>query len=363
MDWSGAELGDLTERFPAVDARLFEQRPLKDDDIDPLYTLADQLFVEPQPNALSDRLELHRLIQMSQPEIAIARSHIGVWRRVAESKHSYALIIEDDVWFHPGFARHLDEAWSEINAQGEETNKFDILYLSYKEVKYGAQKTFLSTNVFRPVRGLWFLSGYVLSREGAKKLLRFLPCRGPVDLWINHQFGALDVCATRRSIIRQRRDCNSTNLYSILPSLTKIGVIDSESAALFQVRPRERPVFGFGSQGSGLSSLAMALSMLGYRCCSDLDKLPTLELEQLLARTNARIFDAYVNIGSLAGKIRTLRERYPRAKFILTRGQPQDCDDGLLSIMDEINGPDVTVLRSDATNKWQVLCEHRKSVV
>ena len=278
MDWSGAELGDLTERFPAVDARLFEQWPLKDEDIDPFYTLADQLLVEPQPQALPDRLELDRHIPMSQPEIAVARSHIGVWRRVAKSKHSYALILEDDVWFQPGFTRHLDEAWREIHAQGDKTIKFDILYVSYKEVKYGAQKTFLSRSVFRPVRGLWFLSGYVLSREGAEKLLRFLPCRGPVDLWINHQFGALDVCATRRSIIGQRRDGNSTNLYSILPSLTKIGVIDSESASLFQVRPAERPVFAFGPQGSGLSSLAMALSMLGYRCCSDLDELPTLEL-------------------------------------------------------------------------------------
>jgi len=39
------------------------------------------------------------------------------------------------------------------------------------------------------------LSGYVISREGAKRLLRLLPCRGPVDLWLNHQFGILDVCA------------------------------------------------------------------------------------------------------------------------------------------------------------------------
>ncbi len=358
IDCSGTELGNLTERFPAVDARLFERWPLKDEDIDPFYTLADQLFVEPQPRALPDRLELDRLIRMSQPEIAIARSHIGVWRRVAESNHSYALILEDDVWFQPKFARHLDEAWREIDAQSDETNKFDILYLSYTEVKHGAQKTFLSNSVFRPVRGLWFLSGYVLSREGAKKLLRFLPCRGPIDLWINHRFGALDVRATRRSIIGQRRDGNSTNIYSILPSLTKIGVFDNESASLFQVRPAERPVFAFGSQGSGLSSLAMALSMLGYRCCSDLDKLPTLELEQILARTNARVFDAYVNIGSLFGKIRELRERYPRAKFIITRGKARDCDDGLLSAVDEINGADTTILHSDATNKWQVLCEH-----
>jgi GR25 family glycosyltransferase involved in LPS biosynthesis len=360
LDSSGAELWNMTERYPAVDARTFAQPPLKDDDIDPSYTLADQLFVEPQPRALPDRLELDRPIRMSRPEIAVARSHIGVWRRVAISIHSHVLILEDDVWFQPGFARHLDQAWGEIEAEGNETSKFDVLYLSYKEVKYGAQKTFLSSNVFRPVRGLWFLSGYVLSREGAGKLLRLLPCRRPVDLWINHQFGALDVRATRRSIISQRRDDGSTNLYSILPSLTKIGVIDSEVASLFQVRPAERPVFVFGSQGSGLSSLAMALSMLGYRCCSDLEELPELEFEQLLAGRTDRVFDAYVNIASLAGKVRELRERYPRAKFIISKSKTQVVDDSFLGVVDDINGADVAILHPDAANKWQVVCEHLK---
>lgn len=355
LDSSGAALEDLTERYPAVDARTFTEPPLKDNDIDPLYTLADQLFVEPELCVKLDRLELDRPIEMSRPEIAIARSHIGVWRRVATSNHSYSLILEDDVWFQHWFARHLDQAWGEIEAEVPERSRFDVLYLSYKEVKYGAQKTFLSSNVFRPVRGLWYLSGYVLSREGAEKLLRLLPCRGPVDLWINHQFGALDVLATRRSIISQRRDGGSTNLYSILPSLTRIGAIDSEGASLFQVRPAKRPVFAFGSKGSGLSSLAMALSMLGYRCCSDLIELPELELKQLLAGRTGRVFDAYVNVGSLAGKVRELRVRYPQAKFIVTKHQTEVIDG---SFLDDINGVDVAILHSDATNKWQVVCEH-----
>ena len=220
---------------------------------------------------------------MSQPEVAVARSHIGIWRLIAEGEHAYALVLEDDVWFQRGFARHLDRAWAEMDGEGGDSQRFDILYLSYKEVKHGAQKTFLSRSVFRPVRGLWYLSGYVLSRKGAAKLLKLLPCRGPVDLWINHQFGVLDVRATKRSIISQRRDGGSSNSYSILPALTKIGVLDSECQSLFRIRPQERPVFAFGPEGSGLSSLAMALSMLGYRCCSDLQELPATELEHLLA--------------------------------------------------------------------------------
>ena len=283
LDWSGVELWNRTERYAAVDANHFTREPPKDTDVDPIYTLEDQLFVEPQPLALPTRLDLTSPIQMSRPEIAVARSHIDVWRKVAASNHEYVLVLEDDVWFRSGFARSLDQAWDELKPEGNRSSNFDILYLSYEEVKHGTPKTFLSNNVFRPARGLWHLSGYVVSREGAEKLLRLLPCRGPVDLWINHQFEFLDVRAIRRPIISQRRDVSSTNSYSILPALTKIGTITSESASLFHVRPSERPVFAFGPGGTGLSSLAMALSMLGYRCCSDLQALPSHEHEMLLA--------------------------------------------------------------------------------
>jgi GR25 family glycosyltransferase involved in LPS biosynthesis len=358
LDSSGAELWNLTERYAAVDAKNFTQEPLKDVDIDPIYTLGEQLFVEPQPLTLPTQLELNSSIQMSRPEVAVARSHIEVWRQVAAGKHEYVLILEDDVWVHSDFASHLDQAWGEIKTDGERISNFDILYVSYVEVKHGAPKTFLSDNVFRPMRGLWHLSGYVLSREGAKKLLRLLPCRGPVDLWINHQFDVLDVRATRRSIISQRRDASSTNSYSILPTLTKIGAITSEDASLFHVHPTEGPVFAFGPEGSGLTSLAMALSMLGYRCCSDLQALPTPELERLLTGRSDRVFDAYVNIRLLVGKVRELRVRYPQAKFFITNSKTRIEDDTDLNIAGDLKGADIAVLRSEEFNKWKIVCEH-----
>lgn len=358
LDSSRAALTKRAVRFSAFDARSFAQRPLEGEDIEPFYTLGDQLFVEPQPRALPDRLDLDRPIRMSQPEIAVARSHIGVWREIAAGEHAYTLVLEDDIWFQRGFARHLDRAWAEIDGEGGDAHRFDILYLSYKEVKHGAQKTFLSRSVFRPVRGLWYLSGYVLSRVGAVKLLSLLPCRGPVDLWINHQFGALDVRATTRSIISQRRDGGSTNSYSVLPALTRIGVLNSEGQSLFQIRPQQRPVFAFGPEGSGLSSLAMALSMLGYRCCSDLHDLPGSELGHLLAGRPDRVFDAYVNIGSLQAKTGQLGERYPQAKFIITRSQDGSSDAKMLDMVEGVTGRTVAVLPAEAANKWKVVCEH-----
>jgi GR25 family glycosyltransferase involved in LPS biosynthesis len=358
LDSSGEEIMRLTERHSAVDARQFSMETVKDGEIDPFYTLGDQLFVEPQPLVLPTRLELNTPIRMSRAEIAVARSHINIWKKVALGNHEYVLILEDDTWFHSGFAKNLDKAWIEILAENDGKGRFDVLYVSYLEVKHGAPKSFLSRNVFKPVRGLWQLSGYVLSQEGAKKLLRLLPCRGPIDLWINHHFDALEVRATKNSLISQRRDVKSTNLYSILPALTKIGAINSEGASLFNIRPVEHPVFAFGPENSGLSSLAMALSMLGYRCCSDFNDLPQQEMERLIEGKKDLIFDAYVNIGSLSQKIRELRCRYPKAKFIVTTVNDITADHVYSDVEGDLKGADLAVLHVGELNKWQVVCEH-----
>lgn len=357
LDCAGDELTQRTVRFPAADASSFTRSPEADDEIGPTYTLGDQLFVEPQLRLLPDRFELDRPIRMSWQEVAVARSHIGVWHRIATGEDAYALVLEDDAWFKWGFGRYVDRAWRELAPDRDGTSRFDIFYLSYKEVRGGAQKTLLSASVFRPERGLWHLSGYVLSREGARKLLRLLPCRGPVDLWMNLQFDSLEVRATRRSLISQRSDWGSTNSYSILPVLSRIGVLDSEGQSLFQNRPQYRPVFAFGEEGSGLSSLAMALSMLGYRCCSDLQDLPVEEREQLLSGSTDRVFDAYVNIGSLEAGAATLRERYPGAKFLVTTNIGATASGDGVSPPYGLNG-EVAVLHLDAADKWKTVCEH-----
>lgn len=358
LDSSGSEILKLTERQVAVDAKQFSHNPTKNDEIDPFYTLGEQLFVEPQPSALPTRLELDTPIEMSRAEVAVARSHINIWKKVAAGNYDYVLILEDDTWFHNGFAKNMNKAWSEIMKENDGKSKFDVLYVSYLEVKHGAPKSFISKNVFRPVRGLWHLSGYVLSRKGAKKLISLLPCRGPIDLWINHHFKTLEILATKKSLISQRRDVKSSNSYSILPALTQIGAINSEGASLFNIRPIERPVFVFGSVGSGLSSIAMALSMLGYRCCSDLKNLPLSEIDRLIEGRKDRIFDAYVNIGSLYPRVSELQKRYPKAKFIITVSDYNSLESIFQGKMDNLIGADISLLHINESNKWKVVCEH-----
>lgn len=353
-DRFGNDLLSLTERHVAVDARCFLQDPSKDPEVDPYYTLADQLFVEPQPRTLPMCYELDAPIRMSRAEVAVAKSHIEVWKRVAQGAQEYVLILEDDVWFHTGFARHLDQAWNNFKVDDQQ-GSFDVLYVSYMEVKHGAPKSLVSKHIFRPVRGLWFLSGYILSKKGAEKLLSMLPCRGPVDLWINHQFCSLEVYATKRSIVLQRTDTTSTNSYSILPALSTIGAINSEGAALFNSRPTQFPVFAFGPSNSGQSSIGMALLMLGYRCCSDLKDLPSEELKRLREGNVDRVFNAYVNIGCIESMIGDLRHSYPYAKFIVTTDAAGQTARGVLA---GLEGADVIVLDCDDVNAWQTLCEH-----
>lgn len=356
LDSDGIPLTERTIRYSAIDAHNASAHPAELRDIDPIYTLADQLYVEPQPHALPDEFDLARPVRMSPAEIAIARSHIGVWRSIAQSTTPYALVVEDDVWLERSFARVVDQAWQEMKFADKAEPAFDLLYLSYAEVRHGAPKELISSNLFRPERGLWYLSGYLLSKKGAQALLNLLPCRGPIDLWINQKFLDIDVRALRRPVIHQRADLLSTNSYSILPALAKLGVIDHDSAALFHQRPQHFPVFAFGKRGTGLSSLAMALSMLGYRCCSDLDRIPEGELKGLLAGSRTT-FDAYVNVGSLVPELRKLVSRYPNAKFIVTgRDEADDTYDPHL--LEALKGADVAFLEQDDACTWRVLCEH-----
>ncbi len=348
VDCMGQPLSKRLIRHAACDSRALPAAMLESVDVEPVYTLADQLSVDPYPQVLPDTFDLTRPIRMSNAEIAVAQSHIDIWKRISNSNAQYALVLEDDVWFEQGFGRLVDKAWGEMRDRDGTHPDFDVLYLSFKEVKHGAPKIALSHSVFRPERGLWYLSGYVLSRRGAQRLLARLPCRGPIDLWINHQFSVTDVRALRRSVIPQRIDLLSTNSYSILPVLSQIGVLSDTTPGTFHQRPSETPVFAFGSPNAGLSTLAVALSMLGYRCCSDLDDLPPVERGHLLRDRRGRVFDAYVNVTALEPQIAQLKARYPRAKFIIVGEIPENLP----------LPPESFLHQRDIPDGWTELCEY-----
>ena len=352
MDTSRNSLTNILERVTAVDAINLQQDTLIDN-INSTYTLGEQLFVDPC-QALPKDLNLDMNINMSKQEVAVALSHIKVWKKIASGKEPYVLVIEDDICLDPNFSSLMEKSWNEIRKKENKGSLFDVLFLSFKEVDLGAEKTIFTDSTFKLFRGIWYMSGYVLSKECANKLIDMLPLHGPVDLWINHKFDQLSALMTKKSIIPQRSDEASVNFYSVLPILSKIGVLNDGSASVFKNKPTTIPLFAMGKESNKLTSLAMALSMLGFKCCSDLSKLPKDEKNSLFKNLSNRKFDAYVNIKCIEDNLIELCQIYPKAYLIIfSKGLSNE---ELESIRKDWS-KQVLVLSEEESITWKLICE------
>ena len=69
-------------------------------------------------------------------------------------------------------------------------------------------------NTLRVFNGIWWMSGYILTKRGAQKLIDNLPVVGPVDVWINHIFPEMDVFMSKENLIVQADGGWSDNTYS-----------------------------------------------------------------------------------------------------------------------------------------------------
>ncbi len=286
----GVPLTSITQRLTAVDAR--DGRAFAATaDVDAVYTIGDQLYVQPDPR-LASTFAADEVVRMTRQEIAVARSHIEAWKAISTGSDEYVLVLEDDIWFTPGAGDAIDRCWLAALRLSTVEGDPKLVYFSYADAGGTALRDNISDIIFRPVRGLWFLSAYVLSREGAAALLRAMPVVGPVDLWMNYRFAELGALAISSPAIAQRQDGASDNSYSILPYLARAGIVDAGSGVMSPGSPQTAPLLAW-TGGMDNESLAMALSMLGLRVrVFDGDEKPMCaqELEQTLA-----IFDALVD--------------------------------------------------------------------
>lgn len=258
----GAPLTSIAHRLPAVDAR--DGRAVAaTGDVDSTYLVGNQLYVQPDAR-LEGCFGVEEPVRMTPQEVAIARSHVEVWKAVATGSVNHVLVLEDDVWFKRGAAAVIDRGWRAALRRCRANGGPRLLYLSYEDAGGTAERADVCDALFRPKRGLWFLSGYVLSRDGAAALLRAMPVVGPVDMWINYRFEELGALALSSPAILQRQDSTSDNCYSILPFLARAGIVDESSGMMSPNRTNVGPVLAWTSLGKH-ESLAMALSMLGMR--------------------------------------------------------------------------------------------------
>ena len=286
----GVSLTSIARRLAAVDAR--DGRAVAATvDVDTLYRIGDHLYVQPDAR-LAECFAEDEPVRMTRQEVAVARSHVEAWEAVATGTDDYVLVLEDDVWFRPGARAAIDRGWRAALGRCEVEGGPRLLYLSYADAGGTAVRDDACDILFRPVRGLWFLSGYVLSREGAAALLRAMPVVGPVDLWMNYRFAELGALALNSPAIAQRRDEASDNDYSVLPYLARAGIVDSGRGAKPPDPSRAGPVLAW-TGGAERESLAMALSMLGLRVRAfdgDEEPMHERELKEVL-----KTFDALVD--------------------------------------------------------------------
>jgi GR25 family glycosyltransferase involved in LPS biosynthesis len=286
----GAPLISITRRLPAVDAR--DGRAVAaTGDVDAIYRIGDHLYVQPDAR-LAECFAEGEPVRMTRQEIAVARSHVEVWKAVAAGTDNYVLVLEDDVWFTPGARSVIDRGWRTAQQRCGADGGPRLLYLSYSDAGGTALRDDVCDVLFRPVRGLWFLSGYVISREGAAALLCAMPVVGPVDLWMNYRFAELGALALTAPAIAQRPDGASDNAYSVLPYLARAGIVDAEHA----VKPPDLSAIGpvlAWTASEEWESLPMALSLLGLRVRvfdGDEEPMDAHKLNEAL-----RTFDALVD--------------------------------------------------------------------
>lgn len=347
----GVPLVSITKRISAVDAR--DGRAIAATaDVDSIYSIGNQLYVQPDER-LKEFFAVDETIKMTRQEIAVARSHIEVWKTIAAGHNNYVLVLEDDVWFRWGAEAAISRGWSAALRRCRPEGGPRLLYLSYEDAGGTAERTDSCEALFRPVRGLWFLSGYVLSREGAAALLRAMPVIGPVDLWMNYRFDELGALALSSPAILQRPDTVSDNSYSVLPYLTRAGIIDATSGLMAPNRTGVRgPVLAW-TAGGERETLAMALAMLGLRVQVFDGNEATIAAQDL--QNLFSTFDALVDAPLASGVMRTVIARSD-VDFILEEGAAHRFETEL-----ECLPPSRTIFLSHSSvqsRSWEPLCRH-----
>jgi len=314
---NGMSSESFYERFSAIDGKKLNLNSPQEF-VNKSYPLTAQYYVDPDPRLLDIIKKKNINVELFPEEIAVALSHINIWKKIVQNKISYSLILEDDVFFEKQFSQKLNDLWTELPIRKKDGYKFDILYLSYQEVNHGALSTLYSENLKRLHRGYWWLSGYILSYPAAKFLLENVPVIGPIDLWLNNFFDILDVYASNNPIISQRKDLNSDNRYSILPILSQVGIQSDKTHLLLEKQKGKHPVFCIGYNNYEAELFEIILSICGYRCFNDKNGNLSEIFENYILKNIPLLFDAYINIKSFDNNIDTLSKLYEKAIFIFS---------------------------------------------
>lgn len=161
------ELGIRAETVDAVDGRALSYKDLDNWGIQMMPKYADPYHERP----------------MTMGEIGCFLSHYTVWNKVIEGGFKSVIVLEDDVRFEPFFRQKVNYILSELDHLRLE---WDLVYLGRKRLVESAESWIEGSKyLVRAAYSYWTL-GYILSAEGARKLVEAMPLKNlvPVDEYL-----------------------------------------------------------------------------------------------------------------------------------------------------------------------------------
>lgn len=102
---------------------------------------------------------------LKKGEICCSIAHWAVWRRIADQGLEFSLILEDDIWFAPGFVDKLPKILSQLRAVDPE---WDLLYLGRVPLEDDRHR--VTESLVKPGYSHCTYS-YMISQRGAEKLI------------------------------------------------------------------------------------------------------------------------------------------------------------------------------------------------
>ena len=170
---------------------------------------------------------LRATAEMTAIEVAINLSHLAIWQRIAEGRHPYGLVFEDDVKVHKGFVKDLNKIIDALR-KDPKTKDFGILFLwngkwdeqtRYKRVKKVPGTPYVVEKMLNDYNAGGV--AYILSKEMAAFLSdpkHFFPIEIPQDIYMGDQsmwkkkWGAKWTCLTLAMRHDKKTDCQISPL-------------------------------------------------------------------------------------------------------------------------------------------------------
>jgi len=116
---------------------------------------------------------------LSSGELGCALSHIAIYRKVAESNITHALVLEDDAWLNPNIPQLLEAIEKQYTA-----DQANIFLLSWASAVRQPYRRIWAGYGLQPVRTAQCAHAYVISRSAATELLQVLyPVHIVADCW------------------------------------------------------------------------------------------------------------------------------------------------------------------------------------